>query len=218
MSPSNKSKASLESNADRISREADQNNSSDTDSREHVAEKVADHSREEKFFRQEQQPHQAQPALLSFFGDRSVKRDPNECATQPSVFDDPEQAKFYQPHPHYENLHRFDPSFTWTWGQEKALTRKLDWRVTGWAWMAYLALNLDASCVIQANADNLLTDLGMTTNGVTLSPSSSLVFADSRLETTILQTRCTASPSCVQRYRHSSSVRKSGRIDGSLFS
>lgn len=56
-------------------------------------------------------------AILSLFR-KSKKRDPNDIATQPSVFDDPEQAQHYQPHSKYENLHRFDPNERWTWAEE----------------------------------------------------------------------------------------------------
>ena len=58
------------------------------------------------------------PPILALFK-RSIKRNPDEIATQPSIYDDPQKAEYHRPHPKYENLYRFDPAFTWTWGEEK---------------------------------------------------------------------------------------------------
>lgn len=46
------------------------------------------------------------------------KLDGDEIATQPSVFDDPTTLEAYRPPPKYENYHRFDPLFRWTWKEE----------------------------------------------------------------------------------------------------
>jgi hypothetical protein len=83
------------------------------------------------------------PAIASFFSfskRNSNRRDPEEIATPPSVYDDPKLAPYFQPNPKYENLHRFDPAFRWKWGEEKVcaqfealscLTLMMNARLTG---------------------------------------------------------------------------------------
>ncbi|CAK5272188.1 unnamed protein product [Mycena citricolor] len=96
-------------------------------------------------------------------GKQSVP-DPDATATRRSVFDDPELAAHYQPTAGYENRHRFDPAARWTYREERALVRKIDWKVMLWAAISFSALNLDRSNISQANTDNLLGDLKLTTN------------------------------------------------------
>lgn len=94
--------------------------------------------------------------------------DLDSVATRRSVYDDPKLAKYYWPKPEYENLHRFDVNARWTHREEKALVRKIDWRVMLWTAISFSALNLDRGNLTQANTDNFLPDLGMTTDDYNL--------------------------------------------------
>ncbi|KAF2089557.1 putative MFS transporter [Saccharata proteae CBS 121410] len=64
----------------------------------------------------------------------------------------------------YECRHVFDPDMTWTPEEEKALIRKLDLRVCLWACTMFFGLQVDRGNLKQAVSDNMLNDLGLSTN------------------------------------------------------
>ncbi|KAJ2927697.1 hypothetical protein H1R20_g9392, partial [Candolleomyces eurysporus] len=99
---------------------------------------------------------------------KNTKLDLDAIATQPSVFDDPVSLEAYRPPPQYENTHRFDPLARWTWREEISVVKKIDLRIMIWACIMFFSLDLDRSNISQANSDNFLPDLGLTTNDFNL--------------------------------------------------
>ncbi|KAM0430067.1 hypothetical protein ACHAPT_006073 [Fusarium lateritium] len=73
-------------------------------------------------------------------------------------------SELYEPIPEYEGRHRYDPSAVWDPKEEKKLVRRLDYKICLWVCLMFFALQLDRGNINQALSDNMLDDLGLTTN------------------------------------------------------
>lgn len=51
---------------------------------------------------------------------------------------------------------------------QQKLVRKIDFRIMIWAWLMFFSLDLDRTNISQANTDNFLQDLHMTTDDFNL--------------------------------------------------
>ncbi|KAK1528238.1 major facilitator superfamily transporter [Colletotrichum paranaense] len=120
-------------------------------------------------------------AILRFFmirkGPKAEEYDLDAIATQPSIWDSEnvEEYKSLYIHPQWENWAAFDPSFRWTWREERAVRRKVDWKIMVWACVMFAALNIDRNNISNAVSDNMLDDLGLTRGDYNLGQTISRV-------------------------------------------
>ena len=91
----------------------------------------------------------------------------SEASLKDNPFLDPNVAQTYRliyEKAEYECREAFDPELTWTPAEEKRVKWKMDLTITMWSMVMFFALNVDRGNLKQAIADNLLDDLGLTTN------------------------------------------------------
>ncbi|KAL4910483.1 hypothetical protein BDW74DRAFT_184400 [Aspergillus multicolor] len=107
-------------------------------------------------------------AVLRFLrirkGPRKVPYDLDAVATQPSIWDSDnlEEYKSLYIHSQWENWSAFDPNFRWTYREEKAVRRKVDWKIMVRVCIMFAALNIDRNNLKNAVSDNMLDDIGLT--------------------------------------------------------
>ncbi|KAH6685758.1 major facilitator superfamily transporter [Plectosphaerella plurivora] len=106
-------------------------------------------------------------AVLRFLRIRKTPKDDrydlDAIATQPSIWDSDklEEYKELYIHPRWENWSAFDPLARWTWREEAAVRRKVDWKIMAWVCIMFAALNIDRNNINNAVSDNMLDDLGL---------------------------------------------------------
>lgn len=79
------------------------------------------------------------------------------------IFKDPKVAKYWTDiyeETKYENRHLIDPELTWTPKEERKVVLKSDWHACLWAFIMFLALDVDRYNLQNAIAGGLLKDLG----------------------------------------------------------
>lgn len=64
----------------------------------------------------------------------------------------------------YEGKHRWDPEATWTPEEERRVVRKTDYFLLSALCVMFFGLQLDRGNLSNANADNFLPDMGLTTD------------------------------------------------------
>ncbi|WEJ96086.1 hypothetical protein PSN45_003621 [Yamadazyma tenuis] len=113
------------------------------------------------------------PTLLENFKLKVYKKPKNyydQIATRKSVFEgpDPNIVKTYFPTSKWENFKAFDPYFRWTYAEDKAVTRKIDYKILPIVCALFFCLNLDRGNLSSAVAGGILVDLKMTTDDYNL--------------------------------------------------
>ncbi|KAL2819300.1 major facilitator superfamily domain-containing protein [Aspergillus cavernicola] len=73
-------------------------------------------------------------------------------------------AAVVPPHESYEGHHRFDPTASWTVQEERSVVWKTDLMLMSWLCLMFFGLQLDRGNLSNALTDNLLDDLGLTTD------------------------------------------------------
>ncbi|KAI1872117.1 uncharacterized protein JN550_004320 [Neoarthrinium moseri] len=107
-------------------------------------------------------------AILRFLrirkGPKGDEYDLDATATQSSIWDadNVEEYKELYIHPKWENWAAFDPKFRWTWREERAVRRKVDWKIMVWVCIMFASLNIDRNNINNAVSDNMLDDLDLT--------------------------------------------------------
>ncbi|KAF4303855.1 putative phthalate transporter [Botryosphaeria dothidea] len=96
--------------------------------------------------------------------DLRIEEAPMNTARADPTFATAGLDKYYRPVEGYEGLHRYDPDFEWEPEEERRIVRKIDKRICAWVCIMFFALQLDRGNIAQALSDNMLDDLGMTTN------------------------------------------------------
>ena len=94
-----------------------------------------------------------------------LEQEEDQIAKNP--FLDPTVEKYYRDlytSTNYESYLAFDPNFEWTQEEERKVIHKLNLRVAFVACFLFVALQVDRGNLAQGAADNLLQDLGLTTN------------------------------------------------------